>query len=114
MAGFKGGMGGMNNINMQAMMKQAQKIQEEMKKAQEELEDSLFDGTAGGWLVTVTLDGKKRVDAIKIEPDAVDLDDLEMLEDLLIAAFNDAYKQVEEYEEEILPEGMAGLGLWEK
>jgi DNA-binding YbaB/EbfC family protein len=111
MAGFKGGMGGMNNINMQAMMKQAQKIQEEMKKAQEELEDSLFDGTAGGGLVTVTLDGKKRVDAIKIEPDAVDLDDLEMLEDLLIAAFNDAYKQVEEYEEEILPEGMAGLGL---
>lgn len=108
MAGFKGGM---NNINMQAMMKQAQKIQEEMKKAQEELEDSLFDGTAGGGLVTVTLDGKKRVDAIKIEPDAVDLDDLEMLEDLLIAAFNDAYKQVEEYEEEILPEGMAGLGL---
>ena len=111
MAGFKGGMGGMNNINMQAMMKQAQKIQEEMKKAQEELEDSLFDGTAGGGLVTVTLDGKKRVDAIKIEPDAVDLDDLEMLEDLLIAAFNDAYKQVEEYEEEMLPEGMAGLGL---
>ena len=111
MAGFKGGMGGMNNINMQAMMKQAQKIQEEMKKAQEELEDSLFDGTAGGGLETVTLDGKKRVDAIKIEPDAVDLDDLEMLEDLLIAAFNDAYKQVEEYEEEILPEGMAGLGL---
>ena len=111
MAGFKGGMGGMNNINMQAMMKQAQKIQEEMKKAQEELEDSLFDGTAGGGLVTVSLDGKKRVDAIKIEPDAVDLDDLEMLEDLLIAAFNDAYKQVEEYEEEILPEGMAGLGL---
>ena len=111
MAGFKGGMGGMNNINMQAMMKQAQKIQEEMKKAQEELEDSLFDGTAGGGLVTVPLAGKKRVDAIKIEPDAVDLDDLEMLEDLLIAAFNDAYKQVEEYEEEILPEGMAGLGL---
>jgi DNA-binding protein YbaB len=57
------------------------------------------------------LDGKKRVDAIHIEPDAIDMDDLEMLEDLLIAAFNDAYKQVEEYEEEILPEGMAGLGL---
>lgn len=111
MAGFNKGMGGMNGMNMQAMMKQAQKIQEEMKKAQEELEDSLFDGTAGGGLVTVTLDGKKRVDAIKIEPDAVDLDDLEMLEDLLIAAFNDAYKQVEDYEEEILPEGMAGLGL---
>lgn len=108
MANFKGGLNGMN---MQAMMKQAQKIQEEMRKAQEELEDSLFDGTAGGGLVTVTLDGKKRVDAIKIEPDAVDLDDLEMLEDLLIAAFNDAYKQVEDYEEEILPEGMAGLGL---
>ena len=111
MAGFNKGMGGMNGMNMQAMMKQAQKIQEEMKKAQEELEDSLFDGPAGGGLVTVTLDGKKRVDAIKIEPDAVDIDDLEMLEDLLIAAFNDAYKQVEEYEEEILPEGMAGLGL---
>ena len=111
MAGFNKGMGGMGGMNMQAMMKQAQKLQEEMKKAQEELEDSLFDGTAGGGLVTVTLDGKKRVDAIKIEPDAVDIDDLEMLEDLLIAAFNDAYKQVEEYEEEILPEGMAGLGL---
>ena len=114
MAGFKGGMGGMNGMNMQAMMKQAQKIQEEMKKAQEELEDSLFDGSAGGGLVTVTLDGKKRVDAIHIEPDAVDIDDLEMLEDLLIASLNESVRKASEtMEREMgsLTGGLGGLGI---
>jgi hypothetical protein len=109
MAGFKGNMGG--GMNMQAMMKQAQKLQEQMQKAKEELEDSLFDGTAGGGLVTVTLDGAKKIDSIQIKPEAVDPDDIEMLEDLLIAAFNDAYKQVEEMEKELMPAGMGGFGL---
>ena len=109
MAGFKGNMGG--GMNMQAMMKQAQKLQEQMQKAKEELDDSLFDGTAGGGLVTVTLDGAKKIDSIQIKPEAVDPDDIEMLEDLLIAAFNDAYKQVEEMEKELMPAGMGGFGL---
>ncbi len=109
MAGYRGNMGG--GMNMQAMMKQAQKLQEQMQKAREELEDSLFDGTAGGDLVTVTLDGAKKIDSIRIKPEAVDPDDIEMLEDLLVAAFNDAYKQVEEMEKELMPAGMDGFGL---
>ncbi len=106
---YNKGMGG--GMNMQAMMKQAQKLQEQMQKAQEELEDSLFDGTAGGGLVTVTLDGKKKIDAVKIDPSVVDPDDVEILEDLLVAAFLDAYRQAEEMEKELLPTGMGGFGL---
>ena len=101
--------GGMGGMNMQAMMQQAQKMQEQIQKAKQELEDSLFDGTAGGGLVTVTLDGAKKVYEIKIEPEAVDPDDVEMLEDLLVAAFNDAFRQVEEMEKELMPGGMGGL-----
>ena len=105
MAYNKGGMGG---FNMQAMRMQAQKLQEQMQKAKEELEDSLFDGTAGGGLVTVTVDGARKIDAIKIDPQVVDPNDVEMLEDLLVAAFNDAMKQVEEMEQELMP--MGGMG----
>ena len=106
MAKGKMGMGGMN---MQAMMQQAQKMQEQLEKAKAELEDSLFDGTAGGGLVTVTLDGAKKIYEVKIDPQAVDPDDVEMLEDLIVAAFNDAFRQVEEMEKELLPAGMGGM-----
>lgn len=103
-------MGNMGGVNMQAMMQQAQKMQEQLQKAKEELEDSLFDGTAGGGLVTVTLDGAKKIYEIKIAPEAVDPDDVEMLEDLLVAAFNDAFRQVEEMEKELMPAGMGNMG----
>jgi len=107
MAKFNGFGGG--GMNMQAMMKQAQKLQEQMQKAQEELEESEVEGTAGGELVTVTLNGKKRLLAVNIAPEAIDPDDIEMLEDLIIAAYNDAYEQAEELERELMPGGAAGL-----
>ena len=102
-----GGFGG--GMNMQQMMKQAQKMQEQMQRAQEELEETEVEGTAGGELVTVTMNGKKKMLAVSIKPEAVDPDDVEMLEDLIIAAYNDAYEQAEELEREKLP--MGGLGF---
>ena len=96
MAGFKGFGGGFGgNSQMQQLMKQAQKMQEEMAQAQEELEEAELVGESGGGLVRVTVNGKKAVSAIKISPNAVDLDDMEMLEDLIIAALNAAYEQAD-------------------
>ncbi|MDR2202657.1 MAG: YbaB/EbfC family nucleoid-associated protein [Clostridiales bacterium] len=106
MAGFKGFGGGMN---MQQMMKQAQKMQEQMLKAQEELEDTELTGEAGGGIVTVTMNGKKRMLGVSVKPEAVDPDDVEMLEDLILAAYNDAYERAGELEQEKLP--MGGMGF---
>ena len=102
--GFGGGM------NMQALMKQAQQMQEQLKKAQDELKESEFIGSAGGGLVNVTVSGAKEVLAVSIKPEAVDPDDIEMLEDLITAAVNDALNKVSEKERELMP-NMGGLGL---
>lgn len=102
-----GGFGG--GMNMQQMMKQAQKMQEQMAKAQEELSETEVQGTAGGGMVTVTINGKKAVQAVSIKPEAVDPDDVELLEDLIVAAFNDAYEKAEALEKEKMPFG--GMGL---
>jgi len=90
------------------MMKQAQKLQEQMAKAQEELEETEIEGSAGGDLVTVTLNGKKRLLGVSIKPEAIDPDDIEMLEDLIIAAYNEAFEEAENLERELMPGG-AGL-----
>ncbi len=103
-----GGYGG-GGMNMQAMMKQAQKLQEQMAAAQQELEDTELTGESGGGLVSVTIDGKKRLQRLSIKPEAVDLDDLEMLEDLILAAYNEAFAAAEELEEELMPAGINGL-----
>lgn len=95
-----GGFGG--GGNMQALMRQAQKMQEDMLKAQEELKDTEFTAEAGGGLVEVTLSGDKMMSAIKIKPEAVDMDDLEMLEDLIIAAYNEAAAAVDEETEKVM------------
>lgn len=95
-----GGFGG--GGNMQALMRQAQKMQEDMLKAQEELKDTEFTAEAGGGLVEVTLSGDKMMSAIKIKPEAVDIDDLEMLEDLIIAAYNEAAAAVDEEAEKVM------------
>lgn len=96
MAGYRGGYGGgFGGGNMQNLMKQAQKMQAEMQKAQEELEESEIKGTSGGGLVTVTLNGKKEFKGIVIKPEAVDPDDVEMLEDLIMAAVNDASEKAD-------------------
>jgi DNA-binding YbaB/EbfC family protein len=88
---MRGGNGNMNN-----MMKQMKKMQEQMMKAQEELKDQTVQGSAGGGVVTVTVNGHKEVKDIQIKPEAVDPDDVEMLQDLVLAAVNDALKQVDE------------------
>ncbi len=108
MAKYGGGYGG-GGMNMQAMMKQAQKLQEQMAAAQAELEDTELTGEAGGGLVTVTIDGKKRLQRLSIKPEAVDLEDLEMLEDLILAAYNEAFAAAEELEAELMPAGVNGL-----
>lgn len=105
--GFPGGGGGFGN--MQSLMRQAQKMQEQMNKAQEELEATEVTGSASGDMVTVTLTGKKQLVAINIKPEVVDPEDVEMLEDLIIAAFNDAMEQVEELESKAMPQGMGGM-----
>lgn len=76
--------------------KQAKMLQEQMAKMQEQLADSEFTGTAGGGLVTVVLNGHREVKSVKIKPDCVDPEDVEGLEDLVRAAFNDALKQAED------------------
>ena len=78
-----GGMG-----NMQAMMKKVQKMQNEMLKAQEELKKRTVEATVGGGAVTVVVSGRKELVSIKINPDAVDVDDIEMLEDMIVSAVN--------------------------
>ncbi len=78
---------------MQKMMKQVQKMQAQMAKAQEELKDKTVEAAAGGGVVTVTANGHKQVIDIKIDPEAIDPEDAEMLEDLVLAAVNEALKK---------------------
>ncbi|MDR1939528.1 MAG: YbaB/EbfC family nucleoid-associated protein [Clostridiales bacterium] len=103
-----GGFGGGGNI--QQLMKQAQKMQEDVQKAQEELENTEITAESGGGLVEVTITGKKALVAIKIKPEAVDPDDIEMLEDLIIAAINDAYKLADEEAEKLMGPFAGGMG----
>ncbi len=87
--GFRGMPGGMNQA---AMMKQAQKMQQEMMRMQEELENKTYSATSGGGMVTATVNGKHQVVDIQIKPEAVDPDDVEMLQDMVIAAVNEAMR----------------------
>ncbi len=86
---FRGMPGGMNQA---AMMKQAQKMQQEMLRMQEEMENKTWSATAGGGMVTATVNGKHEVLDLKINPEAVDPDDVEMLQDMIIAAVNEAMR----------------------
>lgn len=82
--------------NMSNMIKQAQKMQQDMLRVQEELEQKTVDATVGGGSVTVVVNGKKELVKISIQPDAVDPDDVEMLEDLIMAAVNEGMRKAEE------------------
>lgn len=84
----------MNNMNQ--MMKQVKKMQDQMMKAQEELETKNVEGTAGGGVVTVSANGHKKLLSITIKPEAVDPEDVEMLQDLVLTAVNDALAKVDE------------------
>ena len=104
-----GGMGGMNNMN--GMMKKMQKLQKQMTAMQEELKQKTVDVTAGGGAVQITMNGEKEVQGIVIDPAAVDPEDVEMLQDLLAAAFNEASKKVDEMMASEMGKLTGGLGL---
>ena len=82
--------------NMQSMLKQAQKMQEDMAELQDDLDSREYEIKAGGGVVSITITGKKEVKNIEISPDIVDPDDIETLSDILVAAFNEAIKKVED------------------
>src|SRR5262249_31248291 len=100
--------------NLQQMLKQAQKMQQQVATAQAELAEAEVTGTAGGGLVTVTMSGVGEVKGVKIDPNAVDPDDVETLEDLVVAALHNAGEAVRGLTEEKMGPvtgGMGGLGL---
>ena len=84
---------GMGGGNMNNMIRQAQKMQQDMLKAQEELEAKTYEAGAGGGVVSATVSGKKELVSITIDPEAVDPDDVEMLQDLIVAAVNEALRK---------------------
>ena len=102
------GMGG--GMNMNNMMKQVQKMQKQMEEQQKALEESEFSATAGGGAVEVTVTGKKVLTKVKLDPDAVDPDDVEMLEDLIMVAVNDAMKKVDDANSASMAKMTGGMG----
>ena len=103
MNNFRGGFGGFGGANLNQLMKQAQKMQEDMQKAKEELEEREFTAKSGGGMVEVSMLGNKHVKKVSIKKEIVDPDDVEMLEDLVLAAVNDCISQIEKVEEENSP-----------
>ena len=91
---MRGGFNGFPGGNMSGLLKQAQKLQADMQKTQEELETKVMEGSSGGGAVTVTVTGKKQLTDIKIDPEV--MDDVEMLQDLVLTAVNDALNKVDE------------------
>ena len=109
--GFPGGMGMPGNMNN--LMKQAQKMQKQMEENQKALEEKEFTATAGGGAVEITMNGKKVVSKVKLAEEVVDPDDIEMLEDLIVAATNEAIRKVDEETASVMSKfagGMGGLG----
>lgn len=101
--------GGFGGGNIQQLMKQAQAMQRKLQEAQQELADSEVTGSAAGGMVEVTITGDKTPVSVSIKPEAVDPDDVEMLEDMVLAALNDAMKQADDLSKELLgPMGNAG------
>ena len=103
--GFRGGMGGGN------MMKQAQKMQEEFMKMQQELENKEFVSTVGGGAVKATMIGTRALKSIEIDPSAVDPDDVEMLQDMVVAAVNEAMRKAEADSAQNMSKLTGGLNL---
>ncbi len=101
--------GGFNGGNLQNLMRQAQKMQEQMENAKAELVTKEFVGTSGGNMVSVTVNGDKKVLKVALNPAVVDVDDVEMLEDLIVSATNDALEQVKAEEAKSMPQMPAGF-----
>lgn len=106
--GFAGGMGMPGNMNN--LMKQAQRMQKQMEEKTKELQEKEYEATAGGGAVKVVVSGKKEVVAVKLAEEVVDPDDIEMLQDLIIAATNEALRQMEEDTNEVMGSIAGGLG----
>lgn len=103
----RGGFGGGMPTNMNNLMKQAQKMQRQLQEQQQALEEKSFTGTAGGGVVEVTVTGKREVTKVSLKEEVVDPDDIEMLEDLIMAATNEALRKVDEAQ----AAGMSSLGM---
>jgi nucleoid-associated protein EbfC len=104
--GFPGAMPG----NMNNLMKQAQKMQKQMEEKTKEMEAKEWEATAGGGAVTVKVSGKKEVVSVKLSEEVVDPDDIEMLEDLIVAATNEALRKMEEESAQVMNSIAGGLG----
>ena len=104
--GFPGGMPG----NMNNLMKQAQRMQRQMEEKQAELEDATYEATVGGGVVTATVSGKRELLSVKMDPEVVDPDDIETLEDLLVTAVNEALRKMEEASNSAMAGITGGLG----
>ena len=96
--------------NMNNLMKQAQKMQKQMEENQKALEEKEFTATEGGGAVEVTISGKREVTKVKLQEEVVDADDIEMLEDLIVAATNEALRKVEEESAAVMSKLTGGLG----
>lgn len=104
--GFPGGMPG----NMNNLMKQAQRMQRQMEEASKQLEEQEVTATAGGGAVEITMSGKKEVTKVKLSEEVVDPDDIEMLEDLIVAATNEALRKVDDLSQQSMSAITGGLG----
>lgn len=110
--GFGGfGGGGMGGGNMNQLMQQAQRMQREVEKAQEEIAQLTAEGTAGGGVVKAVVNGEKKLTELTIDPAAVTPDDVEMLQDLVLVAVNDAMNKIEEISEARMAKATGGRGL---
>lgn len=106
--GFGGGGGGGGNMNN--LMKQAQKMQKDMEKAQQELEGKTVEVSVGGGAISIVATGKKEIKEIIIKPEVVDPDDVEMLQDLILSAVNEALRKADELKESEMGKITGGLG----
>lgn len=107
----KGGFPGGGNMNMNNLMKQAQKLQKQMDKMQENLANKEFEATVGGGAVTAKVNGKYEILSIEIEPEVVDPDDIEMLQDLIISACNEALRKAEKETEGEMQKITGGMNM---
>ena len=102
--------GGFGGGNMQQLMRQAQKMQEQLQQAQEQLDVAEYEASSGGGMVTVKVTGKRELTGITIDPQVVDPDDIEMLQDLIMAAVNEALRKGEEAREATMSRMAPGMG----
>jgi DNA-binding YbaB/EbfC family protein len=107
---FGGIGGGMGGGNIQQLMRQAQKMQEQVAQAQEELDVKEYEASSGGGMVTCKVSGKRELLSLTIKPEAVDPEDTEMLQDLVVAAVNEALRLGEETREKVMAQLTPGMG----